>query len=81
MNLDNIINKSLQHTQYKDIKPRRKPKPLTKEQRDKKTIRFIINKLKTGDYDNKLRSHNLALSVAVRNGYVDRKTLTILKED
>ena len=81
MKLDNIINKAMQHTLYKDIKPRKKPKPKTKEQREKETIRFILNKIKTGDYDNTLRSHNIALSVAVRNGYVDRKTLTILKED
>jgi len=81
MNLDNILNKTLQHTQYKDIKPRKKQKPKTKEQRNQERIRYIIRKLKTGDYDNTLRSHNIALSVAVKAGYVDRKTLTILKED
>lgn len=80
MNLDNIINKSLQHTQYKDIKPRKK-QVRTKEQVQKQQTRFIIRKIKTGDFNPNLKSHQFALSYAVKAGYVDRKTLTILKED
>lgn len=79
MNLDNIINKSMQRTQHKDIKPRKKQvrKP---EQVKKDRIKWIINKIKTGDFNPKLFSNQLALSLAVREGFVDRKSLSILKE-
>ena len=80
MNLDNIINKKLEKTLYKTIKPRKRATP-TKEQKLRENIRSVIRLIKTGDFDPKKYSHQLKLSMAVRNGYVDRKTLTILKED
>ena len=80
MNLDNIINKKLTKTLYKEIKPK-KQKKVSKEQREKTAINHAIRLIKTGDFNPKLYSHQLDLSVAIRNGYIDRKTLTILKED
>ena len=80
MNLDNILNKKLTKTLYKDIKPR-KAKPRSKEALERTAIRRVIRAIKTGDFNPQLYSHQLDLSVAVRHGYVDRKTLTILKED
>lgn len=80
MNLDNILNKKLTKTLYKDIK-RRKTTPLTKEQKTLENIRYVIKRIKTGDFDPTKYSHQVKLSQAVRLGYVDRKTLTILKED
>lgn len=80
MNLDNILNKKLTKTLYKDIK-RRKTTPLTKEQKTLENIRYVIRRIKTGDFDPTKYSHQVKLSQAVRLGYVDRKTLTILKED
>lgn len=79
MNLDNIINKKLERTLHKNIK--RKRATPTKEQKLQENIRSVIRLIKTGDFDPKNYSHQLKLSMAVRNGYVDRKTLTILKED
>lgn len=79
MNLDNIINKKLERTLHKNIK--RKRATPTKEQKLQENIRSVIRLIKTGDFDPKKYSHQLKLSMAVRNGYVDRKTLTILKED
>ena len=80
MNLDNIINKKLTRTLYKDIK-HRKSTPLTKEQKTLANIKYVIRLIKTGDFDPKKYSHQIKLSQAVRLGYVDRKTLTILKEE
>lgn len=80
MNLDNILNKKLTKTLYKNIK-RRKTTPLTKEQKTLENIRYVIRRIKTGDFDPTKYSHQVKLSQAVRLGYVDRKTLTILKED
>ena len=80
MNLDNIINKKLTRTLYKDIK-HRKFTPLTKEQKTLANIKYVIRLIKTGDFDPKKYSHQVKLSQAVRLGYVDRKTLTILKEE
>lgn len=80
MNLDNILNKKLTKTLYKNIK-RRKTTPLTKEQKTLENIRYVIKRIKTGDFDPTKYSHQVKLSQAVRLGYVDRKTLTILKED
>jgi hypothetical protein len=80
MNLDNIINKKLNKTLYKDIKSR-KPSKLTKEQKTLANIKYVIRLIKTGDFDPNKYSHQVKLSQAVRLGYVDRKTLTILKED
>jgi hypothetical protein len=80
MNLDNIINKKLAKTLYKDIK-HRKSTPLTKEQKTLANIKYVIRLIKTGDFDPKKYSHQVKLSQAVRLGYVDRKTLTILKEE
>lgn len=79
MNLDNVINKAIQHTLYKKIKPRKKP-IRNPEQTKKDKILYIIRRIKTGDFNPKLLSHQLALSLAVREGFVERKTLTILKE-
>lgn len=79
MNLDNIINNKLATTLHKDIK--RKRAPVTKEQKLKENIKSVIRLIKTGDFDATKYTHQLKLSMAVRNGYVDRKTLTILKED
>lgn len=80
MNLDNIINKKLTKALYKDIKPRRK-QVISKEQKDKNNIRYVIRLIKTGDFDPTKYSHQVKLSMAARAGYVDKKTLTILKED
>ena len=80
MNLDNIINKKLTRTLYKE-KAHRKQKPRPKEARERESIKYVIRLIKTGDFNPKSYSHQLALSIAVRNNYVDRKTLTILKED
>ena len=80
MNLDNIINKKLTKTLYKEIKHRKRA-PVTKEQKTRENIRSVIRLIKTGDFDPTKYTHQLKLSMAVRHGYVDRKTLTILKED
>lgn len=79
MNLDNIINKKLERTLHKNTKGKRATP--TKEQKLRENIRSVIRLIKTGDFDPKNYSHQLKLSMAVRNGFVDRKTLTILKED
>lgn len=80
MNLDNIINRKLTKTLYKEIK-HRKSTPLNKEQKTRDNIKYVIRLIKTGDFDPKKYSHQVKLSQAVRLGYIDRKTLTILKED
>lgn len=80
MNLDNIINKKLTKTLYKNIKPRKQVTP-SKEKILQSNIRSVIRLIKTGDFNPNKYSHQLKLSMAVRHGYVDRKTLTILKED
>lgn len=80
MNLDNIINKKLTRTLYKNIKPRKKA-TVSKEQKTRDNIKYVIRLIKTGDFDPKKYSHQVKLSQAVRLGYVDRKTLTILKEE
>lgn len=80
MNLDNILNKKLTRTLYKNIK-HRKPTPVSKEQKTRSNIKYVIRLIKTGDFDPKKYSHQVKLSQAVKHGYVDRKTLTILKED
>ena len=79
MNLDNIINKKLTRTLHKQTKHKKCTK--SKEQKTYENIQYIINKIKTGDFDPKKYSHQVKLSQAVRLGYVDRKTLTILKEE
>ena len=53
----------------------------TTEERLQENIKSVIRLIKTGDFDPNNYSHQLKLSMAVRNGYVDRKTLTILKEE
>ena len=80
MNLDNILNKKLTRTLYKNIKPRKKVTP-PKEKKLRSNIKYAIRLIKTGDFDPNKYSHQVLLSMAVREGYVDRKTLTILKED
>jgi hypothetical protein len=80
MNLDNILNKKLNKTLYKEIR-HRKSTPLTKEQKTRANIKYVIRLIKTGDFDSTKYSHQIILSQAVKHGYVDRKTLTILKED
>lgn len=79
MNLDNILNKKLTKTLYKNIKPR-KSTPLTKEKKTEANIKYVIRLIKTGDFDPTKYSHQVKLSQAVRLGYIDRQTLTILKE-
>lgn len=80
MNLDNIINGKLTKTLYKDTKSRKRTTP-SKEKKTRENIRSVIRLIKTGDFDPKKYSHQLKLSMAARHGYIDRKTLTILKED
>lgn len=80
MNLDNVINKKLTKTLHREVKVRKKYKP-SKEKILRDNIRHVIRLIKTGDFNPNKYSHQLQLSMAVRNGYVDRKTLTILKED
>ncbi len=80
MNLDNVINKKLTRTLHKSTKVRKKYKP-SKEKILRDNIRHVIRLIKTGDFDPNKYSHQLQLSMAVRHGYVDRKSLTILKED
>lgn len=79
MNLDNILNKKLTKTLYKDIK--RPCKKKTKEQRDAENIRYVIRLIKTGDFNPDSKSHCILLALANKHGYVDKKTLTILKEE
>lgn len=77
MNLDNIINKRL----YKVTnKKRGYDTPKTKEEITLKNIKKCIRLIKTGDIDPTKRSHGILLGIAHKAGYIDRKTLTILKE-
>lgn len=80
MNLDNLINRKLNKTIYKQIKPRRVYKQ-SKESIVKSRINRVIRLIKTGDFNPQQRSDNLDLSLAIKNGYVEKGTLTILKED
>lgn len=45
-----------------------------------RNIRYCINLIKRGDFDPTYRDHAMLLSVAVRYGYVDKRTLEILQE-
>lgn len=77
MNLDNIINNKL-------VKPSRKAqvyKPDPNRDYTRENCLRCIRLIKTGDLDPSKRAHGILLGIAHKNGYVDRKTLTILKEE
>jgi hypothetical protein len=77
MNLDNIINNKL-------VKPSRKKQiyvPDPNRDYTRENCLRCIRLIKTGDLDPTKRAHGILLSIAHKNGYVDRKTLTILKEE
>lgn len=80
MNLDKIINDKLSRKVYKQIKPRKPYRP-SPEQMLRSSIRHVINLIKTGDFDPNKYSHRMQLSLAIKHGYIEKKTLVILKED
>ena len=76
-NLDNLLTSRLTR-----VTPRKRKYKETPEHRRSKKLRAIIRLIKTGDFNPALKSHQISLSLAIREGYIsDRKTLTILKED
>ena len=52
----------------------------TKEQIFKSNIKQAIRLVKTGEYNENKRSHRILMVLADKNGYINRKDLTILKE-
>lgn len=80
MNINNILNAKLT-TKVRKKYLNRYNNPPSKETRERHAINRVIRLIKTGDFDKTSYDHQMKLSVAVRHGYVDRRTLTILKED
>lgn len=79
MNLDKILNDKL----TKITPKKREYDPVTDAKRDynRKNAMKCVRLIKTGDLDLTRRSHALMLYIADKHGYVDKKTLTILKEE
>lgn len=70
--LDNKISK---------ITLRKKSKRMrSKEQIFKSNIRQAIRLIKTGEYDERKKAHRILIALAHKNGYINRKDLSILKE-
>ena len=60
--------------------PKQERKPIPPEKTAIYKTRYILKKIKTGDFDPKLKSDSIALYTAIRLGVVD-KDLNILRED
>ena len=70
--LDNKISKITLRKKAKRIR--------TKEEIFKSNIRQALRLVKTGEYNENKRSHRILIVLAHKNGYINRKDLTIIKE-
>lgn len=58
---------------FKVKKPPRKSKPKSKEKRNRDTLRWIVNKWKTGDLDLTKDSHRIPYKIAVSKGLIPKE--------
>lgn len=76
MDLNSILDRKISK-----INLRKKQKRIrTKEQIFKSNIKQAIRLVKTGEYNENRKDHRILIALASRNGYINRKNLTILKE-
>lgn len=76
MDLNSFLDRKLSK-----ITLRKKSKRLrSPEQIFKSNIKQAIRLVKTGEYNEKRRDHRILISLASKNGYINRKDLSIIKE-